>query len=378
MEKCERVLRCYHCGAILQSNDPELEGYCDEKVIAKGPNKIIYCNKCYETMISLNTSPLDLRTDEDILKILDDAVASDAVILWVVDLFSFNGVINADIAKKVRKLKTIICANKLDLLPFNVNKKKLENYLVETFTNCGVKPFGVKFFGNTEKLDIHSLLDELSAIRQGHDVYVIGSSMSGKTTIINKMLKSFYNKSKRPIRSFEYPGTEAKVLEVPLTNSAFLYELPGISRNNSLVNKVEKDVLQFITPKKNVRIASRILLPNEYLMIGSLAAFSLVSGKPTGVKFFSAEGVETRKVRAEKLTAALAENSIKKNLRPVSDRFSKFTDFDIFDYYMENDGLQHDICIEGLGWLSFKALGQVIRVTAPKGTALSETIAKIG
>ena len=44
---------------------------------------------------------------------------------------------------------------------------------------------------------------------------------------------------------------------------------------------------------------------------------------------------------------------------------------------MENDGLTHDISIEGLGWISFTAKGQVIRVMFPKGAALKESLGKL-
>ena len=36
-----------------------------------------------------------------------------------------------------------------------------------------------------------------------------------------------------------------------------------------------------------------------------------------------------------------------------------------------------NIAIEGLGWLSFIALGQIIRVRLPKEVAIKESLAKI-
>ena len=44
---------------------------------------------------------------------------------------------------------------------------------------------------------------------------------------------------------------------------------------------------------------------------------------------------------------------------------------------MENDGLSHDIAIEGLCWISFVAKGQTIRIMLPKGAALKESLAKV-
>ena len=54
-----------------------------------------------------------------------------------------------------------------------------------------------------------------------------------------------------------------------------------------------------------------------------------------------------------------------------------FRDYDFFEYTMENDGKVHDISVEGLGWISFVAKGQVIRVMFPKGSALKESLGKL-
>mgnify|MGYP003297309044 CR=1 FL=1 len=88
------------------------------------------------------------------------------------------------------------------------------------------------------------------------------------------------------------------------------------------------------------------------------------------------EGVELKTVQTKHADVFFQENLIKKSVRPVSDRYTKFTDFDIFEFSMEKDGRYHDIGIEGLCWISFKAQGQKIRVQCPKGTAVKECLSK--
>ena len=44
---------------------------------------------------------------------------------------------------------------------------------------------------------------------------------------------------------------------------------------------------------------------------------------------------------------------------------------------MEKDNKLHDIAIEGLGWVTFKATGQTIRVIAPKGASIKESLSRI-
>ena len=378
MGKFKRVLRCYHCGAILQCENPDEKGYViPESLNRATPIQIIYCDKCFETMKAFNNSQLDQEVDQEILKVLDDAFATDAYIVWVVDLFSFNGTLNKEIADKVKKLNVTVVGTKRDLFPSNVKDESLVAYLTERFQEYGIKPASVRLLGSASKMNPKEYIDAMNVARKGHDVYMIGNLTSGKTSIINRALKGFENKTTRQIKTIKYPGTHLDVLEIPLSRSSFFYELPGISQTTSAVGKLEKDVAKQLVPKKDIKMSQRSLAPGEALMVGSLAAFEVLKGKSTNYRFFAAEGVETRKVSSKKLDESINENNIRRSVRPVSERLVSFLDYDMFEYAMENDKKWHDIAIEGLGWLSFVAQGQIIRVRFPKGVAIKESQAKI-
>ena len=378
MGKSRRVLRCYHCGAILQCENPEEKGYIvPESLNRATPIQIMYCDKCFESMKEFNNSELNQDVDKDVLKILDDAYATDAYIVWVVDLFSFNGTLNSEIAAKVKKLNVSVCGTKRDLFPQNVKDESLIEYLYERFEEYGIKPVTIRLVGSADRFEPKKYIEAMEVARKGHDVYMIGNNMSGKTSIINRALKGFENKTTRQIRTIRYPNTNVEVLEIPLSRSSFFYELPGISQNTSAYGKLEKEAAKIITPKKAIKVTQKNLAPGDALMVGSIAAFEIISGKATTYRFYAAEAVETRKVSSKKLDEQINENNIRRSVRPVSERMVSFLDYDMFEYAMENDKKWHDIAIEGLGWLSFLAQGQIIRVRFPKGVAAKESLAKI-
>ena len=378
MGKFKRVLRCYHCGAILQCEKPDEKGYIiPESLNRATPIQIIYCDRCFETMKAFNNSQLDQEVDQEILKVLDDAYATDAFIIWVVDLFSFNGTLNKEIADKVKKLNVAVIGTKRDLFPASIKDESFIAYLSERFNEYGIKPFSVRLMGSANKIDPKEYIDAMNTARKGHDAYMIGNLTSGKTSIINRALKGFENKTTRQIKTIKYPGTHLDVLEIPLSRSSFFYELPGISQTTSAVGKLEKDAAKQIVPKKAVKMVQRSMAPGDALMVGSIAAFEVLKGKATNYRFYAAEGVETRKVSSKKLDEAIQENNVRRFARPVSERLVSFLDYDMFEYAMENDKKWHDIAIEGLGWLSFVAQGQIIRVRFPKGVAIKESQAKI-
>ena len=381
MAKVRRVIRCYHCGAILQCDDEKKKGFIPRELL-EDPKKIkeqvLYCQNCFETMKDINNGELNQNVDDQILKILEDARASDALIVYVVDLFSFNGTFKKAIIEKIKKLPIVVLATKRDLFPKTIKDEVFKHYIGERFNEVGIIPMSIRLVSPKEDASYKELVDRLMEIRKGHDVYLIGDFTSGKTTIINRCLKHYENKTRRNIRVSEYPGTQTKVLQIPLSNSTFIFELPGLALDSSVVGKVERDVQKIIIPRKEVKISNVSLRADESLVVGGLAAYSLIKGEPTSFKFYSAEGVETKKMAYSRVDSFLSENYNKRVLRPVSDKFATFYDYDIFEYTMEKDSLMHDIAIEGLGWISFKGKGQTIQILLPKGCALKETLSKIG
>ena len=379
MGKVSRVLRCYNCGAVLQSKKKNEKGYIPEELFEtyEGDGRVLYCQKCFDVMKGLNTGALEQNIDKATTKILDDAIATDAYIIYVVDLFAFNGTLNPDIVKKIKKLKVSVIGTHRDLFSSLIKDATLERFINERFEECGIKPESVTILGAEDEIDMEALISHFDKARKAHDIYIIGSKSSGKTSLINRFLKSYVNKTKWPIKTENYRGTNVKVMSIPLSNSSFIYELPGFSLSTSVVGKVEKDVQKLIVPRRKIETHYRTLMKGDALAIGSLAYFEICSGRATAVKFYCAEGVEIKKLSAEKVDDFMDENNRKRLLRPVSDRINNFRDYDLFEYQMENDGQIHDISVQGLGWLSFPAKGQVIRVMFPKGSALKESLGKL-
>ena len=183
------------------------------------------------------------------IKILNDAVATDSLIVWMVDLFAFNGTLNPDVVKKVKKLNVVVIGSKRDLFPSFVTDSMLIRYLDERFSEVGINPVEIRLIGNEDHIDINDAFNVLKEQRKYRDVYLIGELNSGKTTLINKFLKNYVNKTKWQIKTELYPGTNSNILEIPLSNSSFLYELPDLSNSTSVISKVEKDIQKIIIPK---------------------------------------------------------------------------------------------------------------------------------
>ncbi len=377
MATAKRVIRCHNCGAILQCEHKNQVGFISKAIVENGVPKIPYCNQCYDKMLALNSSNLEHETDKDIIKILNDAVATDSLIVWMVDLFSFNGTLNPDVVKKVKKLNVVVIGSKRDLFPSSVEDSMLIRYLDERFSEFGINPVSIRLIGSEDKIDIKDVLKDLKEQRKYRDIYLIGEVNSGKTTLINKFLKNYENKTKWQIKTELYPGTNSDVLEIPLSNSSFLYELPDLSNSTSVISKVEKDVQKIIVPKKEIVMTRRFIGEGSAIMVGNLACLYIIKGRHTSVRIFMSEKTEIKTVSVEKVDDAMRENYRKKFCRPVSERFLSFRDYDMFEYELEDDDLRHDISVEGLCWFSTRGKGQTLRILLPKGAAVKECLSKV-
>lgn len=376
MSEITRVLRCNSCGIVLQSNDINHPGFIPGELFDDKRDRVLYCTDCYRDL-QVNISKNSETIDEDILRVLDDAVASDALICFVVDLFSFNGSINQTLANKIKNNNVLVIGNKRDLFSSNIKDETFSNYLKERFSAVGIIPKDVILVSATKNYNIQDFTKKITELRERHDVYLVGSSLSGKSAIIDVLLTVFKNTSKRVIKSETYPETKLRILSIPFDNSSTLYEIPGFISNDSVQHLVEKEVIKYIVPKKEVKCEKKRLSNGTSIMIGGLAFLSLIKGDSIDVDFYLAESVETKKVSNDKINEFFKINFIKRYVRPVSERYRNFYNFDLFDISLSDTGEYHDIGIKGLGWMKIKSKSQIVRVMLPSGASLTCVKSKV-
>lgn len=377
MAQIRRVLRCQACGAILQCDHKNEPGFISRSIIENEVPKIPYCNACYEKIIALNNSQPESQVDKNLLKILKDPKNANSLVVWIIDLFSFNGTLNLEVAKRVKKHDVVVLGNKVDL--FSPSQfESLTRFIDERFSEYGINPLWITLLSKKNKINSNDIVKKLHEYRKNNDVLFIGNNGSGKTTILRNFLENYKIKSKKEPVETTFPETEVPVFSIPLSGNTYLYELPDLSNETSVVSKVEKDVLKIIVPKKEVLMRRYIIGKGTTIVVGGLAMFSILEGpKTASYRIFTSEKVEIRTVTNDKANAKFTKIISKNSLSPVSKNYTKFEDFDLFDYDLDNDDLRHDIGIEGYCWLSTRGRGQTIRILLPKGVALKECLSKI-
>lgn len=383
MSKVNVVRRCYSCGAILQSGDKNKEGYIAASLLERPLNEVLFCEHCY-TEARFNLLPAEPQVDADFLLMLDDARASDALIVYVVDTISFESYFNEGIADRIKGLRILVLANKHDLMPKEVKDEDICEYVAHRFrvASMPVQKEQVLLTSLTTMGEVKDVAERIDEERKRHDVYIIGPTGSGKSLFFTAFLRNYSNASGQNITTSNYPGTSLRVMQIPLDASSFLYDTPGTSIKNSVIGLVEPDCVKAIQVKTPLKARNITMGKGDVVFVGGLGQIELIdagkakNGRVDIKAYFSNEiGLKKATIRKD-LGEAFLKYLGHNQLHPSSHLVRSLKDMDIFDFQIEETG-SRDLGIAGLGWINFAGAEQTFRIYVPKGVSVYGSRCKV-
>ena len=232
-------IRCYGCGAIIQSADTKKPGYVPESALSK---EKILCQRCYKLMHYHQKMESHL-TKDDFLHVLQTVGEKDCLVVYIVDLFDFNGSLVPGLMRHIGYNDVLVLANKRDILPKSLKEHRLNTWVRRQFKEYGIKPLDVVITSGKKNMNFDEIFDKIDEYRHGRDVYVVGITNVGKSTFINRMLKN-YSDASNLITTSEFPGTTLDLIKIPLDDHSSLYDTPGIMNEHQYTSVVdEKDLI---------------------------------------------------------------------------------------------------------------------------------------
>ncbi len=365
MNEMKTIRRCPGCGVILQTIDEKLPGYVPNKHVDR--HEVVLCQRCFKLQhYGEDIAPKESFLFDDFYQILRQAKKDQASIIWVLDILNFETTLSMELLNAVKGLKVYFIATKRDLLPKTIQNKKLETY-IQHFLESMQMPFEKIIIASSKT---NQAMDDIKTMiaedNQRKDLYVIGATSSGKSSLINTYLKHFSNQTKKLITTSPFPGTTLRVIEIPLNDQQTIYDTPGYVANHSMLAKVEKEVIKTMMPKVEIKPMSFRLGAKDALAIGGLVRLDVLSGKKEFVYTFFANPITYQKMQVLKADESFFKMIEKKQLKPISKSYTKMADFTTIEFTLPTKG-RIDLAISGYGWLNFLAEGQTIRLLLPKG-----------
>ncbi|KAJ9597758.1 hypothetical protein L9F63_011366 [Diploptera punctata] len=221
---------CGGCGALLHCRDTAIPGYLPSEIFkrqSKETLRSIVCQRCH-FMRQYNTALNVIVPPDEYPTVMSHVKNQFALIILMVDLLDFPCSIWPGVMDIIgKKQPIIVVGNKVDLLPPDSRGylNHIKESLTENLDNCGIPP------GNIEHISLISaktgygveeLITKLHNIwKYKGDVYLIGCTNVGKSTLFNTLLQSDFCKVKavdlvQRATTSPWPGTTINLIKFPI------------------------------------------------------------------------------------------------------------------------------------------------------------------
>lgn len=221
---------CHGCGALLQCAEPSLPGYLPSEIFANQRAdylKTITCQRChflrhYNTVIDVTVAPAEY------VRLISSIRDRFALAILMVDLTDLPNSIWPNIVDIIGpKRPVIIVGNKIDLLPrdSSAHLGHVLEYLRTAATESGIARTNIKhtcLISAETGYGIEELITKLHNVWSYRgDVYLLGCTNVGKSTLFNALLRSDYCKSTASdliskATASQWPGTTMRMLKFPI------------------------------------------------------------------------------------------------------------------------------------------------------------------
>lgn len=248
------IKKCIGCGATLQSVNNMEEGYIDSKVY----DKALYCERCFKIIHYGEASVIDKR-----VQVLDfiNNIDINIPVIYLLDLTTLSN--NTLEPLRYIKNKIYLVLTKRDLIPKSIKDKKLINYVKEELDFIDdVLVISSEKMWNVEQIYNKLIRDKVSFC------YVIGHTNSGKSSLINSLLKS--NGEEAFITTSYVPNTTTELINIKLTSDLTIIDTPGFVNELSISNFVELNKYKKLLPKKEIKPKIYSIRPNFMILIDNI------------------------------------------------------------------------------------------------------------
>lgn len=360
----EEIL-CIGCGAIIQTEDKTGLGFTPQSALEKGlETGEVYCQRCFRLRHYNEITDVQL-TDDDFLKLLHEVGDSDALVVNVIDIFDFNGSVIPGLPRFVSGNDVLLVGNKKDILPKSVKPGKISQWLIERAHEEGLRPVDVVLTSAQNKHAIREVIDKIEHYRKGRDVYVVGVTNVGKSTLINAIIQEITG-DQNVITTSRFPGTTLDKIEIPLDDGSYIYDTPGIIHRHQMAHYLTAKNLKYVSPKKEIKPKTYQLNPEQTLFLGGLGRFDFIAGEKQGFTAFFDNELKLHRTKLEG-ASDFYDKHLGTLLTPPNNK--EKDDFPKLVQHVFTIKDKTDLVISGLGWIRVTGTAKVA-VWAPEGVAV--------
>ncbi len=355
-------LRCSGCGIPLQSENRDRPGYAPPSALDKHP---AVCQRCFRIKHYNEASSVTVDQDE-FLKLLGSIAQTNSLVVHIVDLFDFEGSLISGLQRFIGNNEVLLVVNKTDLLPRVTNWNRLRNWVQRQAKLNGLRVADVVLCSAKRGAGFDHVVEAVGRLRRGRDVYVVGATNVGKSTLINRLI-SDYSDLEQELTVSRYPGTTLDAVRIPLEDDKTIIDTPGIVYASRLSEIVPRQDLSALLPDKPLKPLTFQLDARQTLFFGGLIRFDFIEGPHQSFTAYVSSGIPVHRTKLERADELYADHR-GEMLAPPST-----ADLDSIPPWTRHRlriprGEGQDIVVSGLGWIMASGRdGAVVDIHAPRG-----------
>ena len=259
--------KCIGCGAELTLEKGKL-----------GHTKNIESDLCMRCFNIKNYNKYE-KVDhlEEINTIIKEVKASNDIVIFVVDVFNLSNKIK-EIVDYLNN-NVILCITKYDLV--DIDESKILNYL-------NINTLGTIVISSKNNYNLDNLMELIEENKKSNNVYLVGYTNAGKSTLINKIIKNYSNNNYELTTSV-LPSTTLNFVKVNVNDNLTLIDTPGIIVSN-IIDYLDEEEIKKVIPKKKIKPQIYQIKTEQTIMVDNFLGIKI---KPYNtVVFYGADGLK--------------------------------------------------------------------------------------
>lgn len=244
--------KCQGCGSTLQLENPILDGY------TKKIDNVL-CERCFRIK-NYNDYKKVIKTNNDFMPIINNISKTNDLVVLLVDLFSIPSSLNSIIDSLDNDILLVL--TKRDILPLSIYDERLINY----FANLSDKIVDTIICSSKKNFHIDDVMDKIYEYKKSNNVYVVGYTNAGKSTLINKILYNYTDKEPMITTSL-LPSTTIDAITIEINEELTLIDTPGLLEDGNILDYVDTTLLKKIVPRKEIKAITYQLKDKQRIWI---------------------------------------------------------------------------------------------------------------
>ena len=274
--------KCLGCGIPLQDENVLLEGYTTSL-----DNDL--CQRCFR-MKNYGDYQTVTKSNKEYLDILKSVAETKDLVLYITDLLNLEE--NLEEVRKLLPNKMILVLNKKDVFPKSVKEEKLIKYISSIE---GVHFEEIIVISANKNYNIDYLLKRVKFHQTSKNVYVVGHTNAGKSSLINKLIQN-YSENTQELTMSPLPSTTLNTVTIQIDNHLTLIDTPGLVEAGSILNQVNEKMIKKISPKKEIKPRTYQLRKNQSIIIEDLVRIDYIEGEKNSFTVFVSNDLKVKRL----------------------------------------------------------------------------------